>query len=108
MARAIHRLHSKTLILYFEQKYVVFVVLIVAGGLPQLEIEHIGRYDFLIASHSIFLPQEVSKLVVNLGSIRIPKSTSWRQMVEVEKVLMLSHDSVISFSGFLDKVNVLV
>jgi hypothetical protein len=46
MARAVHRLHAETAVLNLEQIDVVLVVLVMARGLPELEVEHVGGNDF--------------------------------------------------------------
>lgn len=43
--RAVHRLERKLVLVDVEQEHVVLVVLVVAGRLPEVDVEHRGRHD---------------------------------------------------------------
>jgi hypothetical protein len=77
MTRAVHWLYTKTVIFDLEQEQIVLVVFIVTGCLPKLEVVNVGGNDFLVTSHSVFIPHKVDKLIINLGSLGVKETTSW-------------------------------
>jgi hypothetical protein len=56
MARAVHGLHAKALRLNLEEVDVILVVLVVTRSLPELQVEHVGGDDLIVASHSVLSP----------------------------------------------------
>lgn len=45
MPRAVHRLECPFFLFDVKDEHVVFVVLPMAGSLPEFAVEHVGRYD---------------------------------------------------------------
>ena len=56
MARAVHGLHAKALRLNLEEVDVILVILVVTRSLPELQVEHVGGDDLIVASHSVLSP----------------------------------------------------
>ena len=108
MAWAVHGLHAESLVLNFEDKDVVLVVEVMARGLPQLEVEDVGRHDFLVASDAILLLDQVDEVVIDPGSLWIHESTAWRKLVHIEQVLLSADVSVVSLGSFFLEVDPLV
>jgi hypothetical protein len=48
MARAIHRLHGHRPLVGLREVHVLAVVVVVPGALPELDVEHLRRQDFLV------------------------------------------------------------
>jgi hypothetical protein len=108
MSRAVHRLHSESLLLNLEEEKVIFVVLVMSGSLPEFEAENVRRHNFFIASNTVLLFNHINELVVDDGTHGVLESTSRGQFVHVEKSLSTTDSSVVTFLGFLKEVNVFV
>jgi hypothetical protein len=108
MAGAIHGLHTETLGLNLEQVDVIFVVFVVTRGLPELQVEHVGGDDLIVASHSVLSPDQLDELVVDLGTVGGPKPAARRQHVMREQVLLFANKTMISLGGLLNQRYVVV
>ena len=60
-----------------EQEDVLFVVLIVARLLEQLEVVQVGSHDLIEATDTVLLSDQVHQLVVDHGAVRVEKGTAW-------------------------------
>jgi len=78
MTWTVHWFHTESLILYLKAENIFLVVDVMAGGLPQFEVENVWRNDFLISSNSVLLLNHINKVVVNPSTFWIHESTSWR------------------------------
>lgn len=58
VTRAVHGLHSEALILDLEQEDVVLIVFVMTTGLPELQVVHIGRNNFFVASNLVLVSHE--------------------------------------------------
>ena len=108
MSGAVHWLHAETLILHLKQVHIVLVVLVMAGGLPEFEVEHVGTDDLLVTSYSVFFSHKFEEAVVNFSTIGIPETTSRGKHMEMEQVLMFSNDSMISLCCFFHKMYIFI
>ena len=105
---AIHGFETETGPLRLEQEHVFLVLLIVARLLPQVEVEDVGRDDFLIATHPILLPDHRHQLVVNVSSSRIPESAARSQAEMREEILRLADQPMVATLCLLQKVQMLL
>jgi hypothetical protein len=108
MSRAVHGLHSESLLLNLEQEKVILVVLVMSGSLPEFEVENVRRHNFLVASNAILRFNHINKLVVDDSSHGVLESTSRGELVHVEETLSTTDSSVVTLLGFLEEVNVLI
>jgi hypothetical protein len=74
MAWAVHRLHGETLIFYLEHEHILFVLGIMTRSLPKFEIVNIWSKNFLVATHSILMLDDVDQFVVNVGTFWLEES----------------------------------
>lgn len=84
VARAVHRLDCPLLLLDVEVEHVFLVVLPVAGRLPQLDVENVGRDDFLVAALPVLAADELDKGVVYAGAVREEEAAAGADIVEEE------------------------
>mmetsp|Transcript_240 Transcript_240/g.510 ORF Transcript_240/g.510 Transcript_240/m.510 type:complete len:309 (-) Transcript_240:902-1828(-) len=70
MARAVHRLQPELLRLDVEAEHVLLVLGGVAGGLPQLEVVHVGRDHLRVAALPVLLADDLHQLVVQPAAVR--------------------------------------
>ena len=108
MTRAIHWLHTEPLSFNLEQIDVIFVVLVVARCLPELEIKHIGSDNLIVSSHSVLCPDEINKLVVDLSTVRVPETATRRELVMGEQMLLFSNNTVIPLCCLLNQSDVVI
>lgn len=101
VARAIHGLHTELLALHVEHKHVSLVVLRVARLLPELEVEHVGRDDFLVAALPVLLLDHFHQAVIDTSAVRQPEARARRQLMEEEELLRRAQHSVIALLGLL-------
>jgi len=92
VARAVHWLESKLLLLNLEFEHVLSIVLIVTRGLPQLDVVHVWRLNLIISSGPVFLPHELEKIVQDLGTIWQDERGSGGKFVKEEEFLLLYSD----------------
>ena len=59
VARAVHGLEAKLLLLDVDRKHVLLVVVRVAADLPQVKVVHVGRHDLVVLILPILLLDEV-------------------------------------------------
>lgn len=76
MSGAVHRLHSEALLLHLEHEEVLLVVSVMAGSLPELQVEDIGRDGLLVTSDAVLSSNQFRELVVDLGSLRVEESAT--------------------------------
>jgi hypothetical protein len=76
MSWTVHGLHTEALVFYLEHIDVIFVVLIMARSLPQLEVEDVGCNNFVVPSHSILVSNEFYQFIIDLGAIGVPETTA--------------------------------
>jgi hypothetical protein len=76
MTGAVHRLHSDSLGLNLPSENILFVSLVMARGLPQLEVEDVGGKDLLVSTHSVLFLNHANELLVNLHAVRVEEGRS--------------------------------
>ena len=91
----------------FQKVQVVLVVLVMARGLPQVDVVEIGRHDLLEASLAVLEAHELHELVVDLGAVWQEEGAAWREWTEEEELLVLPDDSVIATLCFFLELQVL-
>jgi len=69
MSRAVHWLQPLTLVTIVYHVHVIFVILVVAGGLPQIQIKQIRSDNLLVFMNSIETSHVVHQLIVNFSSV---------------------------------------
>lgn len=77
MAWAVHRLDTETLLFNLEKEQVLLILIIVAGSLPELQVKNVGRNNFLEASNAVLLTDQIHKLVVDVGAVRVEERAAW-------------------------------
>mmetsp|Transcript_538 Transcript_538/g.1044 ORF Transcript_538/g.1044 Transcript_538/m.1044 type:complete len:502 (+) Transcript_538:1007-2512(+) len=105
---AVHGLHAEAVVLDLHEEDVVLVVEVVARGLPQLEVEQVGRLHLLVAAHAVLLADHVHQLVVDEGALGEHEGAAGREGVHVEEVLVRADVPVVALGGLLHEVDVLV
>eukprot|EP00053_Salpingoeca_punica_P013384 m.120929 g.120929 ORF g.120929 m.120929 type:complete len:748 (-) comp16189_c0_seq1:23-2266(-) len=101
VARAVHRLQSKLLLLHFKAEHVVLVVVPVAGGLPQPDVVHVGADDLSEAALPVLGLDEGDQLVVDVGAARQEEAAARRELVEEEELLLLADLAVVALGSLL-------
>ena len=79
-----------------------------AGLLEQLEVVQVGSHDFIVASHTVLLSDQVHQLVVDHGSARVEEGTARRVFKVSEQLLLLANQSMITLLSLLSEVEVLL
>jgi len=80
----------------------------VSGGLPQVDVEHIGTDHFIKASEDLLPPDDGHHLVLEAGAISQEKISSRRVWINHEQFLLLPQAAVVSALGFLNSVDLLI
>jgi len=62
----------------------------------------------LEASNAVLISNQVHQLVVNDGSMRIEETTTWRQLMNIKKLLLFSDKAMVALFCLLFEVNVFV
>mmetsp|Transcript_5067 Transcript_5067/g.9371 ORF Transcript_5067/g.9371 Transcript_5067/m.9371 type:complete len:558 (-) Transcript_5067:471-2144(-) len=107
MARAVHGLEPKLLLLDIKAEHVFAVVVGVAGDLPEVEVEDVGRDDFLVLVVPVLLADELDEAVVDTGSVGEEEAAAGGEMVEEKELMLDTQVAVVALLGFLDAVLVL-
>lgn len=80
-----------------DKEHVGIVFAIMSTGFPQVNIEHVGSDDFLVAPDLILLPNELDKVVIDGGTSRVEECTPRGFLVEEQQVLLLGNHPVVIF-----------
>lgn len=91
MAWAVHRLDTETLLFNLEKEQVLLILIIVTGSLPELQVENVGRNNFLEASNAVLLTDQIHKLVVDVGAVRVEERAAWGQFMDIKQLLLLAN-----------------
>jgi hypothetical protein len=96
MSGTVHWLETMNLIFAIDQEHVFLVLGPMTGNLPQIALIEIGRYNLSVASNLVLMAQYLHQFVVQKCTVREPKSTPWRKLVEHEQFLLFAYISVVS------------
>ena len=109
MARAVHGLQALSFdlvtILLFQQIEIILVIFVVSRHFPQVDAAKVGRYDFLIASASIFVSHEIHELVVNFCTVWEKERATRSMLTKEEKVLVWTDKSMVPLQSLLFQSN---
>lgn len=108
VGRTIHRFQAKTSTFRLKKEHILFVLLVMARLLPEVQIEDVWRDDLLIATSSVLFSAQGNQLVINMCTSRVPESTAWSNAKVREEFLLCTENTVITTLGFLSEVNILV
>ena len=108
VAGTVHGLHAEALTLNLPHKHVFLVGGVVARRLPELEVENVGRVDLVVAADTILVPDQLHKLIVDLGTVRVEERTARRELMRVEEVLGAAHVPVVTLLCLLLELDVFV
>src|SRR3989338_446422 len=104
MRWAVHWLQGEFLPFDIEDKHVLLVVLPMARGCPKGFVIKQWRYDFIIASFPVFLPDKIQKLIVYDGSFWIKKWRPWAFLKEIIPLKLFPYLSVVTFFCFFNQL----
>lgn len=108
VTRTVHWLHSESRIFNLKHEKILLVLVIMSWSFPEFQIESIWRLNFLEASNAVLISNQVHQLVVNDGSMRIEETTTWRQLMNIKKLLLFSDKAMVALFCLLFEVNVFV
>ena len=78
------------------------------GLFPEAQVENVWRDDLLEATDTILLPDQLHKLVVDLGAHWVEEGSTRRHLKVMEQVLLLSDEPMVAPFGLLSELDVLV
>jgi hypothetical protein len=107
VTRAVHRLESPFSLFNIKFEHVILVVSPMTGGLPNADVVHVGRLDFLVSSLAVLGTQEGLEGVENPDTVGKKEGASRRHVIEKEKFLLLSDSQVVALFSLLKKFEVL-
>jgi hypothetical protein len=107
VAWTIHRLEAEHFVIVLEEKQVVFVVLIMATSLPQVNTAQIGGDDFFKAALFVLSFHKVKQFIVNNCSLRQEKWRSGRHIAEEIQFLGGADQPMVTFARLLLLLDVL-
>lgn len=82
-----------------KHEEIIFIVLVVARDLPEINVEHVGSDHLLVASSKVLVSHEINKPVIDFGPMGEEKGTAWGKPIEEEETLGLANDPVVSFES---------
>ena len=90
MPRAVHglqsesftALHPMAMLMRLQQEHVFLVVAIVAASLPQIRVEQVRCYDFLVPSPYVLMAHQFNQTIVDLSPMTQEERTAWRIFAE--------------------------
>jgi len=72
-----------------------------------MKIEDIWTKNLIVPSYSIFISDHSHQVIVDDGTFWVEESTTWGKLIDMEKILMLTDCSMITFLGFFLEKNML-
>ena len=103
VAGAIHRLDAEVAAFHLGEIDVFLVVLVMAGTLPDVDVENLRRDDLLIAVALVQIPDIGDEQVVHHGALGVEERAARRHRVEAEQVEFLAQPAVVAAFGFFDE-----
>ena len=107
-ARAVHRLDGVFVAVDFREVHVFFIVVPVAGAVPQIRVEDHRGLDFLVARLRVFFAPEVFELVADNHSLGMEERETRSFFVHREQVQFLAELSVVALLRFFEACQVFV
>ena len=107
VSRAVHGLESKSILLNIEREHVLLVVLPVSRGVPQLDVVHVGGHDLGVSALVVFALDKVHESVVDASTVGQEEARTRGQLVEEEKLLLLSDLAMVALGSLLQELLVL-
>jgi len=80
----------------------------VTRDLPKLKVVNVRGNDFLVATNTVLVSDQLNKLVVDLGTIGVEESTAWRHFEVMEEVLGSTDLTMVTLLSLFSEVDVLV
>ncbi len=77
-------------------------------SLPQFQVIHIWRNDFLVTPHSILSLNKINELVVETGTMRVEEATARGKLVEAEETLLQTNVPVVALLSFFQELDVFI
>ena len=84
-----------------EEEHVLLVVGVVTGNLPQLDVVHVRRDHFRVATHAVLLPNHLHQLVVNQRALGEEEGAAGRDFEVVKQILLAADDAMVPLLGLL-------
>jgi hypothetical protein len=85
-----------------EGEHVLEVVVGVAGDAPEVDVEHVGGDDLVVAADAVLALDVVHELVVDARAVRHEEAGAGGELVEEEELLLGAEDAVVALLGLLD------
>ena len=105
-ARAVHRLDGVVFTVDLREIHVLFVVIPVAGRLPELAVQDDRRLDLLVAITAMDIAPVVNELVADNHAVRMEEREARAFLVQAEEVELLAELAVVALLGLLEHVEV--
>ena len=105
-ARAVHRLDGVVFTVDLREVHVLFVVIPVAGRLPELAVQDDRRLDLLVAIAAMDIAPVVDELVADDHAVRMEEREARAFLVQAEEVELLAELAVVALLGLLEHVEV--
>ena len=102
VARAVHRLQRVGALLRFGEKHVVFVIVPVAGLLPQGYVEDLRAAHFLIAAVAIDLAHVLLDHLPDRPALRMPEDQARAFFLQMKQALLFGDLAMVALIGFFD------
>jgi len=96
MARAVHGLHRHGPVVGLGEVHVLPVVVVVAGSLPELDVQNLRRQNLLVAELIVEAADVSDELVVDDGALGMEKGARGCFGMEAEEIEVAAEASVIT------------
>src|ERR1041385_6176240 len=96
MPRAIHRLHAELAVVDAREIHAVAKVIVMARAVPQLDIEDLRRYDFLITVARVQAGHVSDQAVVNRGAFGMKERALRRDRMKAEEIELAAEPPMVA------------
>ena len=105
-ARAVHRLDRIVFTVDLREVHVLFVMIPVAGRLPELTVQDDRRLDLLVAVAAMDIAPVIDELIADDHAVRMEEREARAFLMQAEEVELLAELAVIALLGLLEHVQV--
>mmetsp|Transcript_9657 Transcript_9657/g.17055 ORF Transcript_9657/g.17055 Transcript_9657/m.17055 type:complete len:222 (+) Transcript_9657:1464-2129(+) len=105
---AVHGLQTKQLFFNLKMKHVVFVVVCMSAGDPEIKVEHVGCDHLIVLILPVLFSDVIHKCVVDASAMRQKKARARGKRVEEEELLLHTHIAMVALLGLLHAMLVLL
>ena len=108
VVRAVYELDALLATLDVEYEHVLGLVLLVARGLPEVDVLHVGRNHLREAADGVLAAHDLHHAVLEARAVREEEAGAGRVGGVEEQFLLLAEFAVVALLGLLEALDVLV